>query len=66
MNTSLEQAEELFTQSSTALASDQFDTAETLLLNALDLAPELAEAHANLAWLLDRRGSMSEAVRHYE
>lgn len=66
MNTSLEQAEELFAQSSTALRSDQYDAAEALLMNALDLAPGLAEAHANLAWLLDRRGSMSEAVRHYE
>lgn len=35
-------------------------------MDALDLAPGLAEAHANLAWLLDRRGSVSEAVRHYE
>jgi len=66
MNTSLEQAEQLFTQSSTALASDQYDTAESLLKDALHLAPGLAEAHANLAWLLDRRGSVCEAVRHYE
>ena len=50
MNTSLEQAEQLFTQSSTALASDQYDTAESLLKDALHLAPGLAEAHANLAW----------------
>ena len=66
MITSLEQAQALFHQSNTALASDQFDTAEALLREALDLAPELAEAHANLAWLLERRGSLSEAVQHYE
>jgi hypothetical protein len=66
MYTPLEQAEELFAQSSTAIESDQYDTAEALLLDALNLDPGLAEAHANLAWLLDRRGSISDAVRHYE
>lgn len=66
MITSLEQAQALFHQSNAALASEQFDTAEALLCDALDLAPELAEAHANLAWLLERRGSLSEAVQHYE
>lgn len=66
MITSLEQAQALFHQSHAALASDQFDTAEALLRDALDLAPELAEAHANLAWLLERRGSLGEAVQHYE
>ena len=66
MNTPHEQAEQLFAESNSALQASQFDTAEALLLDALQLEPDLAEAHANLAWLLDRRGSISEAVRHYE
>lgn len=66
MNTPHQQAERLFAQSSSALQANQFDTAEALLLDALQLQPGLAQAHANLAWLLDRRGSISEAVRHYQ
>jgi len=66
MNTSQEQAEQLFAQSSSEMQADHFDTAEALLVKALNMDPRLAEAHANLAWLLDRRGSVSEAVRHYE
>ncbi|MCW2312896.1 tetratricopeptide repeat protein [Rhodoferax antarcticus] len=66
MNTPHEQAERLFAQSSSALQASQFHTAEVLLMDALQLEPDLAQAHANLAWLLDRRGSMSEAVRHYQ
>ena len=56
----------LFEQSQAALASGQFDSAEALLLEALQLDPEVAEVHANLAWLLERRGVLTEAVPHYE
>lgn len=66
MNTLHEQAERLCAQSSSEIQADHFDTAEALLVRALDMDPGMAEAHANLAWLLDRRGSVSEAVRHYE
>lgn len=66
MNTPHQQAEQLFAESSSALQASQFDTAETLLMDALQLEPDLAQAHANLAWLLDRRGRISEAVRHYQ
>lgn len=66
MNTPHEQAEQLCAESSSEIQADHFETAEALLVRALDIDPCLAEAHANLAWLLDRRGSVSEAVRHYE
>jgi len=49
MNTPHEQAEQLFAQSSSALQASQFDTAEALLVDALQLEPDLAQAHANLA-----------------
>lgn len=61
-----EQAEQLFAQSSADIQAGQYETAEALLRQALDLAPGLAEAHANLAWLLERRGRVDDAVRHYE
>lgn len=56
----------LFEQSTDALASEQFDRAEVMLLEALQLDPEVAEVHANLAWLLERRGLLNEALPHYE
>lgn len=61
-----DQAALLFAQSSEAMGARHFDIAESLLIDALLLDPDMAEAHANLAWLLDRRGSMTEAVRHYQ
>jgi len=66
MHTPREQAEQLFAESSTEIKADHFEAAEALLVKALDKDPRLAEAHANLAWLLDRRGSVGDAVRHYE
>jgi hypothetical protein len=39
--------------------------AEADLREALALVPTLAEAHANLAWLLERRGAIEEALVHY-
>jgi hypothetical protein len=59
-------AELLFEQSSVALQTSQFELAEALLLEALQLAPDLAEVHANLAWLLERRGDVDGAMGHYE
>jgi len=56
----------LFEQSSVALQAGQFEQAEALLLEALQLAPDLAEVHANLAWLLERRGCVDEAIERYE
>ena len=55
----------LFMQSSVALQAGQFEVAEALLRDALQLAPHLAEAHANLAWLLDRRDLPEDALQHY-
>ena len=66
MSTPQEHAEQLFAQSSADIQADQFETAEALLRQALELAPQLAEAHANLAWLLERRGSVDDALHHYE
>lgn len=65
MSTPQEQAEQLFAQSSADIQAGQFETAEALLRQALDFAPQLAEAHANLAWLLERRGGVDDALRHY-
>ncbi|HEY8906873.1 MAG TPA: tetratricopeptide repeat protein [Rhodoferax sp.] len=66
MSTPQEQAEQLFAQSSADIQAGQFETAEARLVEALDKAPQLAEAHANLAWLLERRGSVDDALHHYE
>ena len=61
-------AESLFESGTQALergGADDLAQAEALLRQALALAPRLAEAHANLAWLLDRRGARDEALSHY-
>ncbi|HOE42336.1 MAG TPA: hypothetical protein PLB25_12005 [Rhodoferax sp.] len=55
----------LFMQSSVVLQAGQLEAAEALLRDALQLAPHLAEAHANLAWLLERRGLPEDALQHY-
>lgn len=58
-------AESLFTQAAQWLQRGDHAQAELLLSEALVLAPDLAEAHANLAWLLDRSGRVARAVDHY-
>ena len=46
-------AQTLFLQSTQQLAAGDTRAAEASLRRALTLDPLLAEAHANLAWLLD-------------
>ena len=56
----------LFDQSTQALQAGQFERAESLLRDLLQLEASLAEAHANLAWLLERRDALDDALQHYE
>ncbi|HEX8961681.1 MAG TPA: tetratricopeptide repeat protein [Rhodocyclaceae bacterium] len=55
------QAEALFFESNRQLAAGDAAGAEASLRDCLRLAPDLAEAHANLGMLLDRRGAADEA-----
>jgi Tfp pilus assembly protein PilF len=59
-------ADALFERSTQTLAKGDFAAAESDLREALRLAPALAEAHANLAWLLERQGAIDEALVHYQ
>lgn len=43
----------------------EFDQAKTCFREAIRLAPDFSEAHANLALLLDQAGSKTEAEKHY-
>ena len=49
----------------TALQGGDWGAAEQAFVSALHLAPDCAEAHANLAWLLEQRGELPEALGHY-
>ena len=62
---SLPTAEALFHQGTTCLSERRLGEAETLLRQALAIAPELAEAHANLALALEWGGRLAEAEASY-
>jgi Tfp pilus assembly protein PilF len=56
-----ERAEILFRQANQLMAAGNDGDAESSLREALRLAPDFAEAHANLGMLLDARGAADEA-----
>ncbi|MDB5801231.1 MAG: repeat-containing protein [Rhodocyclales bacterium] len=58
-------AEALFHQSNAQLAAGELAAAEECLQQALALQNDFAEAHANLAWLLEQRGDQVGAEQAY-
>jgi Tfp pilus assembly protein PilF len=58
-------AENLFHRAVRLIAEDDRAGAEAALRLALDLRPDMAEAHVNLAWLLEREARPREAESHY-
>ncbi len=58
-------AQTLFDDATRLLAQDDATRAEIALRLALAQQPGFAEAHANLALLLERRGDAAAAERHY-
>ena len=59
-------AQQAFLDSTEAMAQADWPRSESLLRQALALNPKLAEAHANLAWLLERQHQESQALAHYQ
>ncbi|MBC3919095.1 tetratricopeptide repeat protein [Undibacterium sp. CY18W] len=59
-------AEALFYQANDLMAQGQADAAEAAFRQALLLEPDLAEAHANLAWLLAQQGRYVQAEPAYQ
>lgn len=64
-STSIEKAEALFFAANAHWRAGEMALAEACLREALGLAPSFAEAHANLALLLDQSGHKAEAESHY-
>ncbi|MFZ6769997.1 tetratricopeptide repeat protein [Undibacterium sp. Di26W] len=58
-------AEALFYQANDLMAQGQVDAAEAAFRQALVLEPDLAEVHANLAWLLAQQGRFVQAEAAY-
>ena len=58
-------AEALFFEGNRLRANGQLPQAEQCLREAIRCWPDFAEAHANLALLLDQCGRKSEAEKHY-
>lgn len=65
MNTADSLAENLFYRAVRLIEAGDVLDAEVELRLALELQPDMAEAHANLAWLLERDAHPREAERHY-
>ncbi len=59
-------AETLFFEGTDHMAAGGAASAEACFRAALALAPDMAEAHANLGYLLDERGADGEALACYE
>lgn len=58
-------AEEYFYTGTHLLGEGELVAAATAFRYALTLAPNMAEAHANLAWLSEQNGQALEAEEHY-
>ena len=65
MTSSADTAASLYYQANQSMADRQFAQAEHYYLQALQQAPELAEAYANLAWLRAAQGRVEEAEQDY-
>lgn len=58
-------AQDYFYTGTHLLGEGEMIAAETAFKHALSLAPQMAEAHANLGWLLEQRKQLQEAETHY-
>jgi tetratricopeptide (TPR) repeat protein len=58
-------AESLFFEGTQRLSEGDADDAEQAFRDALELAPDFAEAHANLGLVLEMRGALDEAETSY-
>lgn len=58
-------AKDLFHEGTRLMGEGRATEAETVLHRALQLAPDLAEAHANLGMLLAQNGRWHESENHY-
>ena len=65
MSKDLPCAEELFIEGNHHMSAGDVREAEASFREAIRLAPDFAEAHANLGLLLDQEGMPSEAEHHY-
>lgn len=61
----LADAETRFIEANRRMAAGDLAGAEAGFRAALECAPELAEAHANLAYVLERNGDLPQAEAHY-
>ena len=59
------ETQSLFFQGTELIQSGEFAQAEVCFARALELAPDFAEAHANLGWLQQQRGDISAAELSY-
>jgi Tfp pilus assembly protein PilF len=59
-------AESCFFEGTRHLLAGEFEQAKTYFQEAIRLAPDFSEAHANLAFLLDQAGLKTEAEKHYQ
>ena len=64
-NPEFTRAEELFNEGTRQMSAGRGAEAEACFREALGLEPELAQAHTNLALLLETDGRLAEAERHY-
>lgn len=58
------EAEALFFEGNRQMAAGDLAQAESSFRAALQHAPDFAEAHANIAYLLERSGELAEAEKH--
>lgn len=65
MNIANASAEDLFHRAARLLQDGDLASAEVMLRLALQLQPDMAEAHVNLAWLMERSARTQEAEMHY-
>ena len=66
MSDTLNQAETCYLDACQHIVAQQYDEAENLLDRALTLAPDFAEALANLAYLQDKKGQYQNAIALYQ
>jgi Tfp pilus assembly protein PilF len=65
MSQDRKRAEALFFEGNRLMAAGDASAAEACFREAIELAPDFAEAHGNLGLLLDRAGRLDEAEHHY-
>lgn len=65
MNEELTRAEELFNEGTCRMSAGGAPEAEACFREAIRIEPRFAQAHTNLALLLEQKGMLAEAEHHY-